>query len=57
MDLMAAIKIWAECDGKSDCGICPLYDPDPEVFSVCNLLSEAWQELESKKIVSLLYLN
>lgn len=54
---MQAIKVWADCDGNRDCRKCPLFDPDPEAFSVCNLLSEAWEALESKKFATFLYMN
>ena len=57
MDLMSAIKIWADCDGERDCEKCPLYDPNPDEYSVCNLLSEAWQTLEGKRLIIPVYLN
>jgi hypothetical protein len=46
MDIGQALNLWVQCDG--DCEKCPLYDADPETFSVCNLFSEAHMILEAK---------
>jgi len=42
---------------ERDCEKCPLYDPNPDEYSVCNLLSEAWQTLEGKRLIIPVYLN
>ena len=48
MDIAHAFIRWCECDGEQDCDQCPLHDPDPDVYSICDLFNEAANILENK---------
>lgn len=55
MDIGQALAYWAACDGERDCEKCPLFDPNPDNFSVCNLFSEAHMILDAQGLF--LYMN
>jgi len=48
MDIAQAFILWCNCDGEQDCGKCALHDPDPDVYSICDLFNEAACILENK---------
>lgn len=48
MDIAHAFVHWCNCDGEQKCGQCPLHDPDPDVFSICDCFNEAAVALENK---------
>lgn len=48
MDIAQAFLHWCQCDGEQDCGKCPLHNPDPDVYSICDLFNEAALTLEEK---------